>query len=43
VVELRKQHQVEIAMREGRLRASPHFYNTEEQIERLVEVLPGHP
>ena len=42
VLELRKDHQTEIALREGRLRASPHFYNTEQQIERLVEVLPGH-
>jgi selenocysteine lyase/cysteine desulfurase len=42
VVELRKHHQVEIALREGRLRASPHFYNTEEQIARLADVLPGH-
>ena len=40
--ELRKEHQTEIAVREGRLRASPHFYNTEEQIDRLMEHLPGH-
>jgi cysteine desulfurase / selenocysteine lyase len=39
---LRKQKQTEIAFREGRLRASPHFYNTEEQMDRLVEALPGH-
>ena len=26
---LRKEHHTEIALREGRLRASPHFYNTE--------------
>ncbi len=39
---LRKEHKTEIALREGRLRASPHFYNTEQQIERLVEHLPGH-
>jgi selenocysteine lyase/cysteine desulfurase len=39
---LRKSHQTEIALREGRLRVSPHFYNTEEQIDRLVEHLPGH-
>lgn len=31
---------VEIVMREGRLRASPHFYNTIEQMDRLVEALP---
>ena len=38
---LRKE-KVEIALREGRLRASPHFYNTEQQIDRLVELLPAH-
>ena len=40
--DLRKNHKTEIALREGRLRASPHFYNTEEQIDRLIEHLPGH-
>src|SRR5256885_17221459 len=39
---LRKDHHTEIAFREGRLRASPHFYNTEQQIDRLVERLPAH-
>ena len=39
---LRREKQIEIALREGRLRASPHFYNTEAQIDRLVEALPGH-
>jgi cysteine desulfurase / selenocysteine lyase len=39
---LRKEHKIEIAVREGRLRASPHFYNTDEQIDRFVETLPGH-
>jgi cysteine desulfurase/selenocysteine lyase len=42
VRDLRRNHKTEIALREGRLRASPHFYNTEEQIDRLVEHLPGH-
>ena len=37
---LRNQKQTEVAFREGRLRASPHFYNSEEQIDRLVEALP---
>ena len=36
---LRKQHHIEIALREGRLRCSPHFYNTEAQLDRLVEQL----
>jgi selenocysteine lyase/cysteine desulfurase len=39
---LRKEHHTEIAVREGRLRCSPHFYNTEEQMDRLVHYLPGH-
>jgi len=39
---LRKDHKTEIAVREGRLRVSPHFYNTEQQIERLIEHLPSH-
>lgn len=39
---LRREHHTEIALRDGRLRASPHFYNTEEQIDRLIEVLPAH-
>ncbi|MGC4005108.1 MAG: hypothetical protein QM811_19140 [Pirellulales bacterium] len=30
---------IEIAKREGRLRVSPHFYNTDEQIRRLLSVL----
>ena len=29
-----------IVVREGRLRASPHFYNTDAQVDRLVEALP---
>ncbi len=39
---LQKEHKTEIALREGRLRFSGHFYNTEEQIDRLIEHLPGH-
>ncbi|MEM8737418.1 MAG: aminotransferase class V-fold PLP-dependent enzyme [Planctomycetota bacterium] len=30
-----------VALREGRLRASPHFYNTPQQMDRLVAALPG--
>jgi cysteine desulfurase / selenocysteine lyase len=37
---LRTRHRTEIALREGRLRCSPHFYNTEAQIDRLVANLP---
>src|SRR2546421_680959 len=36
---LRKEHRIEIVLRERRLRASPHFYNTEEQIDRLTEAI----
>ncbi len=39
---LRFEHRTEVALREGRLRCSPHFYNTVEQLDRLVERLPGH-
>lgn len=42
VSELRKNHKTEIALREGRLRVSPHFYNTEQQIDELIKRLPGH-
>lgn len=42
VTKLRKEHRVEIALREGRLRCSPHFYNTAEQLDRLAELLPTH-
>jgi cysteine desulfurase / selenocysteine lyase len=38
---LRKDHQTEIAVREGRLRVSAHFYNTEAQIDRLMERIIG--
>ena len=39
---MRKDHRTEIAVREGRLRVSPHFYNTDAQIDRLIDHLPGH-
>ncbi len=39
VADLEKQGII-IVMREGRLRASPHFYNTMEQIDLLVDALP---
>jgi cysteine desulfurase / selenocysteine lyase len=38
---LRTDQRTELALREGRLRASPHFYNTEEQVDRLVARLPS--
>jgi cysteine desulfurase/selenocysteine lyase len=42
VSHLRQEYRTVIAAREGRLRASPHFYNTEAEIDQLVEHLPGH-
>ena len=37
---LRREQKTELVVRGGRLRAAPHFYNTEEQIDRLIERLP---
>jgi selenocysteine lyase/cysteine desulfurase len=31
---------VVVSLREGAIRASPHFYNTEEDIDRLLDALP---
>jgi cysteine desulfurase/selenocysteine lyase len=39
---LLKEHKIELCVREGRLRLSPHFYNTEEQVERVLAAMPGH-
>jgi selenocysteine lyase/cysteine desulfurase len=38
---LRMDHHIEIALRVGRLRCSPHFYNTQDQMDRLLDVLPS--
>ncbi len=40
VARLQREHHIIIVMREGRLRASPHFYNTTQQIDRLLAALP---
>ena len=42
VAHLRQEHRTVIAARRGRLRASPHFYNTEHEIDQLIDHLPGH-
>lgn len=39
---LAQEYRTVIATRHGRLRVSPHFYNTEEEIDQLVEHLPEH-
>ncbi len=39
---LRAEYRTIIAVRQDRLRASPHFYNTMDEIEQLVRCLPGH-
>ena len=39
---LENEHRIVIACRRGRLRASPYVYNTPEEIDRLIDVLPKH-
>lgn len=39
---LQAEHRIVIAVRAGRLRSSPHVYNTEREIDQLVEALPKH-
>ncbi|MGD8452426.1 MAG: aminotransferase class V-fold PLP-dependent enzyme [Phycisphaerae bacterium] len=38
---LRDEFRIVVASRLGRLRASPHFYNSPEEIDQLVEALPA--
>ncbi len=40
IVESLERRNIYIVTREGRLRVSPHFYNTPEQIDRLLAALP---
>ncbi len=39
---LETEHRIVVAVRNGRLRASPHVYNTEREIDQLLEALPRH-
>jgi selenocysteine lyase/cysteine desulfurase len=39
---LQNEHRIVIAVRSGRLRSSPHIYNTESEIDQLIEALPKH-
>jgi selenocysteine lyase/cysteine desulfurase len=39
---LRAEHRLIISVRDKRLRASPHFYNTPEEIQQLIDLLPSH-
>jgi len=39
---LETEHRIVIAVRCGRLRASPHCYNNEREIDQLIDTLPKH-
>ena len=39
---LETEHRIVITVRSGRLRSSPHFYNTDDEIDQLIEHLPSH-
>jgi selenocysteine lyase/cysteine desulfurase len=41
IIQQLAQQQIHIVTRAGRLRASPHFYNTADQMKQLVDALPG--
>ena len=40
--DLQDEHRIVVAVRSGRLRASPYVYNTEREIDQLIETLPRH-
>jgi len=40
IIQNLEKKKIYIALREGRLRISPHFYNTPEQVDRLLDALP---
>jgi selenocysteine lyase/cysteine desulfurase len=39
---LQAEHRIVLAVREGRLRSSPHLYNTTDEIDQLLDALPRH-
>jgi selenocysteine lyase/cysteine desulfurase len=39
---LQAERRIVLAVRSGRLRSSPHVYNTEREIDSLIEALPKH-
>ncbi len=39
---LQSEHRLVLAVRKGKLRASPHFYTTEKEIDQLITLLPRH-
>ena len=36
-----REHRIVGALRDGKVRLSPHFYNTEAEIDRVIEILPS--
>jgi selenocysteine lyase/cysteine desulfurase len=38
---LRSEFKIVLAARLGRLRSSPHFYNSSEEIQQLIDALPS--
>lgn len=41
-VHLQNEHRIVIAVRSGRLRSSPFVYNTDSEIDQLIDALPKH-
>jgi len=39
---LQTEHRIVVTVRSGRLRSSPYFYNTDDEIDQLIEYLPSH-
>ncbi len=39
---LREEFRIVASLRLGRLRLSPHFYNTEDEVDQVIDALPAH-